>query len=117
VDWCLRHRWITIGATVGTFLLGLVGMGHVQQQFFPDSSRPEVLVDLWLPEGSTIRQSEAVAKRFEQRMMKEAGVGTVAAWVGSGVPRFYLPLDQIFPQTNVSQFIIETKSLEEREHL
>jgi multidrug efflux pump subunit AcrB len=58
VDWCVEHRWITIGATIATFVLGLVGMGKVQQQFFPDSSRPEVLVDLWLPEGATIQQSE-----------------------------------------------------------
>jgi multidrug efflux pump subunit AcrB len=117
VDWCLRHRWITIGATVGTFVLGLVGMGQVQQQFFPDSSRPEVMVDLWLPEGATIRQSEAVAKRFEQRIMKDPGVTSVASWVGSGVPRFYLPLDQIVPQSNVSEFIVEPKSLEDRERL
>jgi multidrug efflux pump subunit AcrB len=117
VDWCLRHRWITIGATVGTFVLGLVGMGHVQEQFFPDSSRPEVMVDLWLPEGSTIRQSEAVATRFEQRMLKDKGVLSVTTWVGSGVPRFYLPLDQIFPQSNVSELIVEPKSLEDRERL
>ncbi|HEX7690449.1 MAG TPA: efflux RND transporter permease subunit [Burkholderiaceae bacterium] len=117
VAWCLRHRWITIGATIGTFVLGIVGMGLVQQQFFPDSSRPEVMVDLWLPEGATIRQSEAVAKRFEARMMKEPGVTTVTTWVGSGVPRFYLPLDQIFPQSNVSEVIIEPTDLKTREAL
>jgi multidrug efflux pump subunit AcrB len=117
VAWCLRHRWITIAATIGTFVLGIVGMGLVQQQFFPDSSRPEVMVDLWLPEGATIRQSEAVAKRFEARMMKEPGVTTVTTWVGSGVPRFYLPLDQIFPQSNVSEVIIEPTDLKTREAL
>ena len=117
IAWCLRHRWITIGATIGTFVLGLVGMGHVQQQFFPDSSRPEVMVDLWLPEGATIRQSEAVARRFEQRMQKDAGVLSITTWVGSGVPRFYLPLDQIFPQSNVSEVIIEPKNQALREHI
>lgn len=117
VDWCVEHRWLTIGATVAIFALGIVGMGRVQQQFFPDSSRPEILVDLWLPEGSTIQQSDEVARRFEARMMKEPGVATVSTWIGSGVPRFYLPLDQIFPQSNVSQAIVLPKDLAEREAL
>jgi multidrug efflux pump len=117
VNWCVKHRWITIALTVLTFALGIVGMGKVQQQFFPDSSRPEILVDLWLPEGSTVQQSEEIAKRFEARMMKEAGVASTTIWVGSGVPRFYLPLDQIFPQSNVSQAIVLPKDLKEREAL
>ncbi len=117
VDWCVSHRWITIGATLLIFALGLVGMGKVQQQFFPDSSRPEILVDMWLPEGSTIQQSEDVAKRVEKRLAKEEGIASVTSWVGSGVPRFYLPLDQIFPQTNVSQMILVTKDLPTRERL
>ena len=117
VNWCVQHRWITIGLTLATFALGLAGMGRVQQQFFPDSARPELVVDLWLPEGSTVQQSEAVAKRFEARMLKEPGVQDVATWVGSGVPRFYLPLDQIFPQSNVSQSIILPKDLKLREEL
>jgi multidrug efflux pump subunit AcrB len=54
VNWCVAHRWITIGLTVLMFALGIMGMGKVQQQFFPDSSRPEILVDLWLPEGATV---------------------------------------------------------------
>jgi multidrug efflux pump len=117
IAWCLRHRWLTIGATIATFVLGLVGMGLVQQQFFPDSSRREIMVDLWLPEGATMKQSDDVAKRFEARMLKETGVKSVTTWVGSGVPRFYLPLDQVFPQTNVSEAIIEPESLELRESL
>jgi len=117
VNWCVEHRWITIGLTVLTFAAGIAGMGKVQQQFFPDSSRPEILIDLWLPEGSTIQQSDQVARRFEARMMKEPGVATVSTWVGSGVPRFYLPLDQIFPQSNVSQSIVLPKDLKEREAL
>ncbi len=117
VDWCVEHRWITIGATLLSFALGVVGMGKVQQQFFPDSSRPEVLVDLWLPEGATIQQSDEVSRRFEARMMKEPGVASVTAWIGSGVPRFYLPLDQVFPQGNVSQSIVLPKTLAAREEL
>jgi len=117
VDWCIAHRWVTIAATVLTFALGIVGMGRVQQQFFPDSSRPEILVDLWLPEGATLQQSEAIARRFEQRMQKLEGLESVTVWVGSGVPRFYLPLDQVFPQTNVSQAIVLPRDLSVRERM
>ncbi len=117
VGWCVRHRWLTIGAALLSFALGIVGMGRVQQQFFPDSSRPEILVDLWLPEGATLQQSEDVSKRFEARMSRERGVATVTSWIGSGVPRFYLPLDQIFPQQNVSQSIVLPRDLKEREAL
>ena len=102
VTWCVTHRWKTIGITIALFALGMVGMGKVQQQFFPDSSRPEIMVDLWLPEGSPVKASEDITRRVEQRLAQEAGVKSVTAWVGSGTPRFYLPLDQVFPQTNVS---------------
>ncbi len=117
VNWCVQHRWITIGLTLLMFAAGIAGMGRVQQQFFPDSSRPEILVDLWLPEGSTVQQSDEVARRFEARMMREPGVASVSTWIGSGVPRFYLPLDQIFPQTNVSQAILVPRNVGEREAL
>jgi len=117
VTWCVTHRWKTIGITVALFALGIVGMGKVQQQFFPDSSRPEILVDLWLPEGAPFVASEEVAKRVEKRLAQEEGVSSVTTWVGSGVPRFYLPLDQVFPQTNVSQLIVLPKDLKVRESL
>ncbi|MDO9089220.1 MAG: efflux RND transporter permease subunit [Burkholderiaceae bacterium] len=117
VDWCVQHRWLTIGATLLIFALGIVGMGRVQQQFFPDSSRPEILVDIWFPEGTSFAANEEVARRVEQRLMRENGVVSVSTWLGSGVPRFYLPLDQVFPQTNVSQLIIIPKDLVLRESL
>ncbi len=117
VNWCVTYRWITIGLMLLTFALGLAGMGRVQQQFFPDSSRPEVLLDAWLPEGSALALNEQIAQRIEARLMQEPGVNTVSTWVGSGVPRFYLPMDAIFPQTNVSQFIILPKDLKTRESL
>ncbi|WP_396434393.1 efflux RND transporter permease subunit [Limnohabitans sp.] len=117
VTWCVTHRWKTIGITVFLFALGMLGMGKVQQQFFPDSSRPEIMVDLWLPEGSPIKASEDITRRVEQRLAQETGVQSVTAWVGSGVPRFYLPLDQVFPQSNVSQLIVQPVDLKTREVL
>ncbi|WPC68415.1 efflux RND transporter permease subunit [Rhodoferax ferrireducens] len=117
VNACVQHRWLTLGATLLVFALGIVGMGRVQQQFFPDSSRPEIIVDIWSPEGSSFAANEAVAKRVESRLLAEPGVASVTQWVGSGVPRFYLPLDQVFPQTNVSQFIVVPADLKLRESL
>jgi multidrug efflux pump len=117
VTWCVAHRWKAIAATVLMFALGIVGMGRVQQQFFPDSSRPEILVDLWFPEGTSFKANEVVTKAVEQRMLEQEGVQTVSTWIGSGVPRFYLPLDQVFPQTNVSQLIVVPQDLKRRESL
>ena len=117
VNWCVEHRWKTIAIMLALFVAGVVGMGKVQQQFFPDSSRPEILLDVWYPEGTSIAANEETTKRIEARLMAEPGVESVSTWVGSGVPRFYLPLDAIFPQSNVSQFIILPKDLKLREPL
>ncbi len=117
VNACVRYRWVTIGTTVLIFALGIFGMGRVQQQFFPDSSRPEIMLDIWFPEGTSFAANEATAKRLEARLLVEEGVVTVSTWLGSGVPRFYLPLDQVFPQSNVSQFIVMPKDLALRESI
>ena len=117
VNWCVKHRWITIALTIGTLVLGLVGMGKVQNQFFPDSSRLEILVDLWSPEGTSFVANEETARRVEARVMKLEGVDHVTTWIGSGAERFALVLDQIFPQTNASQLIVLPKDMVARERL
>jgi multidrug efflux pump subunit AcrB len=117
VRWCVDHRWTTIGLTLATLVLGLAGMTKVQNQFFPDSSRPEILIDLWYPEGTSYAANETVTKRIETRLLKLDGVDTVTTWVGSGAERFALVLDQIFPQSNVSQMIVLPKTPEARERI
>jgi multidrug efflux pump subunit AcrB len=117
VNWCVEYRWATIGIMLLTFALGIFGMGRVQQQFFPDSARSEILLDVWYAEGTSFAANELTTKRIEERLLQEPGVQTVSTWVGSGVPRFYLPLDTIFTQSNVSQFIIVPKDLKLREPL
>ncbi|MGB4342209.1 MAG: efflux RND transporter permease subunit [Moraxellaceae bacterium] len=117
VDWCVEHRWITIGATVGALLMGVVGMKFVERQFFPDSNRPEILIDLWQPEGASLASTDDLVKRVEKRLMTIPDAGSVTSFVGHGVPRFYLSLDQIFPQNNVAQMVLVPTSFESREQI
>jgi len=117
VNWCVAHRWIAIALTIATLVLGVAGMGKVQNQFFPDSSRPEILIDLWFPEGTSYAANEDVTQRIEKRVMKLDGVDHVTTWIGSGAERFVLVLDQIFPQSNVSQLIVLPKDAKARERV
>lgn len=114
VNWCVEYRWITIAASLGVFALGVYGFKFIEKQFFPDSSRPELMVELWTPEGTTYAANEAQVKKFEAFIQKQEGVLSVTSYVGTGSPRFYLPLDQIFPQTNVSQIVVLPKDLHAR---
>ncbi len=117
VNWCVEWRKTTILLTLLIFLLGMVGFRFIEQQFFPDSSRPEILVELWMPEGSAFQATEIQAKKFEAYVLKQEGVESVVGYVGTGSPRFFLSLSQIFPQSNVSQFVILPKDLKSREKL
>ncbi|MEG0884686.1 MAG: efflux RND transporter permease subunit, partial [Janthinobacterium sp.] len=117
VTWCVEWRKTTIAATLAIFALGIYGFNFIEKQFFPDSSRPELMVELWSPEGTTFAANEKQVKKFEAFVSKLDGVESVTSYVGTGSPRFYLPLDQIFPQTNVSQVVVLPKSLAERERL
>jgi multidrug efflux pump len=101
--------------TLAIFALGVFGFKFIEKQFFPDSSRPELMVEMWLPEGTSFAANEKQVKKFEAFIRKQEGVVSVTSYVGTGSPRFYLPLDQIFPQTNVSQIVVLPKDLHARE--
>ncbi len=103
---CVEWRKTTIALSLGVFALGVFGFNFIEKQFFPDSSRPELMVEMWSPEGTSFAANEAVVKRFEGFIAKQEGVQSVTSYVGTGSPRFYLPLDQIFPQSNVSQLVV-----------
>ena len=107
VTWCVNNPIKTIAATLFTFVLGLAGMSQVEQQFFPDSSRPEILVDVYLVEGAGMEATAETVERIEKEARLIEGIDTITSWVGSGAPRFFLPLDVIFPQSNVAQLIIQ----------
>ncbi|OYO28656.1 efflux RND transporter permease subunit [Janthinobacterium sp. PC23-8] len=117
VTWCVEWRKTTIAATLAIFALGIYGFNFIEKQFFPDSSRPELMVEMWSPEGTTFAANEQQVKKFEAFVSKLDGVDSVTSYVGTGSPRFYLPLDQIFPQSNVSQIVVLPKSLADRELL
>jgi multidrug efflux pump len=117
VGWCVAHRKTVLAVTVGLFAVSVAGFGLVQQQFFPDSTRPELLIDLRLPEGSSFFASEAQVKKLEAILAKEPTIENYVSYAGTGSPRFYLPLDQQLPSTSFAQFVVLTKGLKEREAL
>ncbi|MDB5797603.1 MAG: efflux transporter permease subunit [Paucimonas sp.] len=117
VNWCVTWRKTTIVLTLLVFGLGVFGFRFIEQQFFPDSSRPELMVEMWLPEGSSFQATEAQTKKLEAWLSKQQGIESVTSYVGTGSPRFYLPLDQIFPQTNVAQLVVLPVDLKARERL
>jgi len=117
VEWCVAQRRTVIVATLALFALSLVGFGFVQQQFFPDSTRPELLVDLRLAQGASHTATEGAVKKLEQILARKEGIENFVAYVGSGSPRFYLPLDQQLANENFAQFVILTTSFKERERL
>ena len=117
IAWCVAHRKTVLVATAALFLASVAAFRFVPQQFFPASSRPELLVDLRLPQGSSFAASESVVKRFERTLEEEQGIESYVSYVGQGSPRFYLPLDQQLANVNFAQFVILTKGIKEREAL
>jgi len=115
IDACMRHRWLTIAVTIAVFVLGALGMKATEKQFFPSSNRAEILVEMWLPEGSSYRATEAEARRLEAVLAKDPDIATYAGYVGNGSPRYYLSLDQQLFRTNFAQFVILTRDVEGRD--
>jgi multidrug efflux pump len=115
LDTCLRHRWWVIGATAALFVFSLLIFRFVPQQFFPDSTRPELMVDIELAEGASLEATKAQAAKLEMLLHGREGISNYVAYVGTGSPRFYLPLDQQLPATNFSQFVVLTENADARE--
>ncbi|NUS60894.1 MAG: efflux RND transporter permease subunit [Lysobacter sp.] len=110
---CLQRRGLVLGWTAAMFVGALALFQTVPQQFFPASSRPELMVDLWLPEAASIAATEGAVTRLEDKLRKDPDVEAVTGYVGMGSPRFYLPLDVQLPNTNFGQVMVMTKDGEE----
>ncbi|MGL6291545.1 MAG: efflux RND transporter permease subunit [Silanimonas sp.] len=117
VAWCVRHRKTVILVTVLAFAGSVAMFRYIPQQFFPSSTRLELMVDLELAEGSSLAATEAAAKRLEAKLKDHEGIESYVAYVGTGSPRFYLPLDQKLPQANFAQFVLITPDIETREEV
>jgi multidrug efflux pump len=117
VGWCLHHRWAVILATLLAFVASLGLFGMVEQQFFPYSDRLELLIDLWLPQGASIEAAEREAKRVEALLKKDPDIASYSSYIGTGAPRFYLPLDQQLEHDNFAQIVLLAKDFEARERV
>ncbi|WP_349975905.1 efflux RND transporter permease subunit [Pseudomonas sp. WHRI 8519] len=112
--WCMRHRWLTIVGTILLFALALFSMRFVQNQFFPSSDRPEILVDLNLPQNASIEETRKVVDRLEAKIKDDPDMVSWSTYIGQGAIRFYLPLDQQLQNPYYAQLVIVSKGLEER---
>jgi multidrug efflux pump len=117
LGWCLSHRWLVIGATVAAFVLSIAMFRFVPQQFFPDSTRTELMVDMELAEGASLQATAKQAHKLEAMLKGHAGIDNFVAYVGTGSPRFYLPLDQQLPAANFAQFVVHAEGIEAREQV
>jgi multidrug efflux pump subunit AcrB len=117
VGWAVRHRLIVIAFTFLAFGGSIYAFKFIPQSFFPQSSRPEILVDMWLPEGTSVYEVERQAKALEKEVMADPDQSFVATFIGEGAPRFFLPLDQQLRNPNYAQLLVMSKGLEQRERL
>src|SRR5450830_963744 len=117
VAWCVAFRGRVVILTALLFVGSLAAFGLVPQQFFPSSDRPELLIDLRLPERASFEATQREALRMEAVLKGRPEIDHVVNFVGTGAPRFYLPLDQQLPSANFAQFVVTAKSVEDREKL
>jgi multidrug efflux pump len=115
--WCLNHRQLILGLTGAVFIGALLLGPFVKQEFFPPSTRPELIVDLKLAEGSSIRATETVARQFAQCLKGDPDIKNYSFYVGQGSPRFLLTADPELPSPNFAEFVIVSKGLKSRTRL
>jgi multidrug efflux pump subunit AcrB len=113
----LRVKWLTLAVTVGMFVASILALPLISRQFFPSSDRPELLVDLTLPQNASIFASETVVRRFDDMLRNDPDVERWSTYVGRGAIRFYLPLNVQLPNSFFSQAVIVAKDVAARERL
>ncbi|MGN7101479.1 efflux RND transporter permease subunit [Ralstonia holmesii] len=113
----IARKWLVAGAVVGLFALAIAGMAVVKKQFFPISDRPEVLVEVQMPYGTSINQTDAATAKIESWLAKQKEAKIVTAYIGQGAPRFYLAMGPELPDPSFAKIVIRTDSQEERDTL
>ena len=117
VEWCVRRRKTVIALTVALFIGSVMLFKLVPQQFFPASSRLELMVDLKLAEGASLSNTTDQVKHLEKLLKEHPGIVNYVSYAGTGSPRYYLPLDQQLPAASFAQFVVLAKTIEDRESL
>ncbi|AIF49803.1 efflux RND transporter permease subunit [Pelosinus sp. UFO1] len=117
LNWCLHHRKLVLGITVACFISSLFLLKLVKQEFFPPSVRPELIVEMTLPEGSSLKATEQEAQKFAEKLTDDPNIDNYSYYVGQGAPRFVLTSDPKLATANYAQFVIVAKNLEAREAL
>lgn len=117
IQWCVNHRIKVVLATVGIFAASIVGFGHVQQQFFPLSERPELFLQLRLPEGTAFDVTRQSVEKAEKLLGDDQDISTYTAYVGRGSPRFWLGLSPQLPNEAFAEIVIVAKNVESRERI
>lgn len=117
LTWCLNRQKLVLGITGVCFIVSLFLLKFVKQEFFPPSVRPELIVEMTLPEGSSIQAAEAEANRLAGLLNDDGNIENYSYYVGQGAPRFVLTTDPKLPAANYAQFVIVAKNLEAREAL
>lgn len=113
----IARKWLVTGAVVGTFVLAVVGMGLVKKQFFPTSDRPEVLLEVQMPYGTSIEQTSSATAKVEAWLVKQKEAKIVTAYIGQGAPRFFLAMAPELPDPSFAKIVVLTGNDKEREVL
>ncbi|MCU1725129.1 efflux RND transporter permease subunit [Pseudomonas sp. 5P_5.1_Bac1] len=113
----IAHKWLVAGAVIGLFVAAIVGMGVVKKQFFPISDRPEVLVEVQMPYGTSIAQTSAAAEQVEAWLAKQDEARIVTTYIGQGAPRFYMAMSPELPDPSFAKIVVRTRNETERETL
>jgi multidrug efflux pump subunit AcrB len=117
ITFAVRHKFVVSSIVGIAFALSVVGMGAVKQQFFPTSDRPEVLVEVRLPEGTSIETTTAAVEKLERWLRDQPEAKIVTSYIGQGAPRFFLALSPELPDPAFAKIVVLTPDAEAREHL
>jgi len=113
----IRRKWLVAASVIGAFAVAVLGMGVVNKQFFPTSDRPEVLVEVQMPYGTSIQQTSAVTAKIEAWLAEQPEAKIVTAYVGQGAPRFYLAMAPELPDPSFAKIVVLTDDQAAREAL